>query len=203
MFFENVTNGVFWGFSGVCCTSFRNFEDAWRSYGTDEDILFVFKDSWWRFSHIFLLSSQVLGARSAHTRARTRIRNSGMRSLLKQILSHCGILMSAVAHRFGATASWTELYKFQDSWNENWMNVGNHERKGTSRTKCAHLMYFVWHWMPHHLSFLSFFWVLRILSTGNLGICCILRVSGNELPPESHLFCFWKSVSRFGIVALF
>lgn len=31
--------------SGVCSTSFTNFEEARRSYGTDEDILFVFKDS--------------------------------------------------------------------------------------------------------------------------------------------------------------
>lgn len=29
----------------VCCTSFTNFEEARCSYGTDEDILFVFKDS--------------------------------------------------------------------------------------------------------------------------------------------------------------
>lgn len=28
----------------VCCTSLRNFEEAWRSYGTDEDILFIYKD---------------------------------------------------------------------------------------------------------------------------------------------------------------
>lgn len=33
--------------SGVCCTSISNFEEARRSYGTDEDILFVFKESWW------------------------------------------------------------------------------------------------------------------------------------------------------------
>lgn len=32
---------------GVCCTSISNFEEARRSYGTDEDILFVFKESWW------------------------------------------------------------------------------------------------------------------------------------------------------------
>ncbi|KAI3371837.1 hypothetical protein L3Q82_006719 [Scortum barcoo] len=30
---------------GVCCTSISNFEEARRSYGTDEDILFVFKES--------------------------------------------------------------------------------------------------------------------------------------------------------------
>lgn len=41
-----MNNCLCWGvFPGVCCTSFRNFEAAWRSYGTDEDILFVFKDS--------------------------------------------------------------------------------------------------------------------------------------------------------------
>ncbi|XP_051951076.1 protein GUCD1-like [Xyrauchen texanus] len=28
----------------VCCTSFSNFEEARRSYGTDEDILFIYKD---------------------------------------------------------------------------------------------------------------------------------------------------------------
>uniref|UniRef100_UPI003AAE5AD3 protein GUCD1 isoform X2 n=1 Tax=Centroberyx gerrardi TaxID=166262 RepID=UPI003AAE5AD3 len=30
---------------GVCCTSISNFEEARRSYGTDEDILFIFKES--------------------------------------------------------------------------------------------------------------------------------------------------------------
>ncbi|XP_047655963.1 protein GUCD1 isoform X4 [Tachysurus fulvidraco] len=29
----------------VCCTSISNFEEARMSYGTDEDILFIFKDS--------------------------------------------------------------------------------------------------------------------------------------------------------------
>ncbi|KAA0713920.1 Protein GUCD1 [Triplophysa tibetana] len=29
----------------VCCTSFKNFEEARRSYGTDEDIMLVYKDA--------------------------------------------------------------------------------------------------------------------------------------------------------------
>lgn len=29
----------------TCCTSIRNFEEARRSYGTDEDILFIYTDS--------------------------------------------------------------------------------------------------------------------------------------------------------------
>lgn len=32
--------------TGVCCSSFSVFEQARRSYGTDEDILFVYKESW-------------------------------------------------------------------------------------------------------------------------------------------------------------
>lgn len=43
-------------FPGVCCTTICNFEEAWRSYGTDEDILFVFKDSWWRTLPQFILT---------------------------------------------------------------------------------------------------------------------------------------------------
>ncbi|XP_003974771.1 protein GUCD1 isoform X1 [Takifugu rubripes] len=47
--FNKTTGSIYYNnpayFDRVCCTSFQNFEDAWRSYGTDEDILFVFKDS--------------------------------------------------------------------------------------------------------------------------------------------------------------
>lgn len=39
--------------TGTCCTSISNFEEARTSYGTDEDILFVYTDSW--HPHLILL----------------------------------------------------------------------------------------------------------------------------------------------------
>ncbi|KAL2091808.1 hypothetical protein ACEWY4_011606 [Coilia grayii] len=47
--FSRTTGSIFYNnpaFSDrVCCTSISNFEEARRSYGTDEDILLIFKDS--------------------------------------------------------------------------------------------------------------------------------------------------------------
>ncbi|KAL4609578.1 protein GUCD1 [Arapaima gigas] len=47
--FNRATSSIFYNNPAysdrVCCTSFSNFEEARMSYGTDEDILFVYKDS--------------------------------------------------------------------------------------------------------------------------------------------------------------
>lgn len=181
----------FGGVSGVCCTSFQNFEDAWRSYGTDEDILFVFKDSWWLFSlHLVAVPS---GVRSlVCSRQREGLETLGWGDPWRRFLSHCRILMSVVAHGFGAAASPTKNRKLN--------GCGNLERKGTFRTKCAHLMYLVWHWLPHlYLSISSFFFSTEDSFNRKAGklMCFWMSQVMNGL--RGHACFVFKSVSRFWI----
>lgn len=165
---DNVNNGVFWGgFRGVL----HQFPEFWGCVAQLRH----------RWRHPVCVQGQLMtlqpSSRCCPLRCtepglltpERRIRNSlGWGDPWRRFLSHCRILMSVVAHGFGAAASPTKNRKLN--------GCGNLERKGTFRTKCAHLMYLVWHWLPHlYLSISSFFFLLRILSTGKLGSWCVFE----------------------------
>lgn len=162
---NDVNNGAIWGrFSGVCCTSFQNFEDAWRSYGTDEDILFVFKDSWCplRCPEASLLApGERSSIRNSPGRGDRRILTSGCSRIWSSSLSNCMNSRVVEWKLNGCGESWEK----RNFWDK--MCTFN-----VSRLLLGAL--------PLHIYKLFFFFflrLLRILSTGN---DVFLSVSGNK-----------------------
>lgn len=189
---DNVNNGVFWGgFRGVL----HQFPEFWGCVAQLRH----------RWRHPVCVKGQLMtlqpSSRCCPLRCtepglltpERRIRNSlGWGDPWRRFLSHCRILMSVVAHGFGAAASPTKNRKMN--------GCGNLERKGTFRTKCAHLMYLVWHWLPHlYLSISSFFFSTEDSFNRKAGklMCFWMSQVMNGL--RGHACFVFKSVSRFWI----